>query len=443
MHLAILTVESDKRDVAANKDVAGGYGTVSRFGTSRRARFLSKLKAGGVNCPNISLAYLNAMFTQQGHTVSFHVNELPPSGTDLCLVYTSIIDWRAERDWARRVREAGVKVGLVGPFPGVMPDLFEGSYDLLIKGEPEGLGMQIAETGEFPEGIVEAPEVTDLDQLPFPNWDPFPVHLFSYFPTIRARPFLPVLSSRGCPFSCGHYCPYVAAEGNKWRGRSPDNVMQEILYLQRRYGIQGLVFRDPLFTVKKDRAKEIVRCMRQLERPMEWACETHLNTLDEALIDEMADSGLKTINVGVESADPGVLKHSKRRNASQDRQRELISYCEQRGINITAYYILGMEGDTEAAIKRTIDYAKKLNTLGAQFTISTPYPGTGFYEEMKDRIFEQDFEQFDAYTPVFKHDNLSPQQLLELKDLAFRSYYFRPAWMLKYATHRLAAQLSL
>ena len=436
MHLAILTVETPKGDVAANKDVAGGYGTVSKFGTSHRARFLSKLKAGGVNCPNISLAYLNAIFTGAGHTVTFHVNELPPREADLCLLYTSIIDWQAERDWASRVKEHGVKVGLVGPFPGTKPELFEGCYDLLIKGEPEGLGVMIAETGDFPEGIVEAPEVTDLDSLPFPNWDPFPVHMYSYFPTIRSRPFLPVLTSRGCPFSCGYYCPYVAFEGKKWRGRSPDNVMEEIRYLQRRYGIQGLVFRDPLFTIKKDRAKEIVAGMRGLERRMEWACETHLNTLNEALIDEMADSGLRTINVGVESADPEVLKSSGRRSASLDRQLELVRYCEKRGINITAYYILGMEGETVQSIKRTVAYARKLNTLGAQFTISTPYPGTGFYEEMKDRIIEPDFEKFDAYTPTFKHDNLSSEQLLELKDFAFRSYYFRPAWMIKYFRHR-------
>jgi radical SAM superfamily enzyme YgiQ (UPF0313 family) len=441
LHLAILSINTDKGDVATNKEVAGGYGTVSRFGESHRSRFLSKIKAGEANCPNISLAYLNAIFTQKGHRVSYHINELPDKSTDLCLLYTSIVDWKAERNWALRVKKRGIKVGLVGPFPGTNPELFEGCYDLLIQGEPEGLGLEIAECGSFPEGIIESPIIKDLDTLPFPNWDSFPVHLYSHFPSIRAHPSLPLLSSRGCTFSCGYYCPYVSYEGNTWRGRSPENVIEEILYLQHRYSIQGFVFRDPLFTANKGRVMEIARRLSTLDRKLEWACETHLNTLNSSLIDEMADAGLRTIKVGVESSDPSVLKTSKRRNASLDRQIEIVRYCEKKGINVTAYYILGMQGDTEDSIHRTITYAKKLNTLGAQFTISTPYPGTLFYEEIKGLIYEPDFEKFDAYTPVFQHKNLSHKQLQALKDYAFRSYYFRPSWMIKYINHCLSKNL--
>lgn len=104
------------------------------------------------------------------------------------------------------------------------------------------------------------------------------------------------------------------------------------------------------------------------------------------------------------------------------------------GISIAAFYIIGMENDTWESVEATIKYAKKLNTLVAQFTISTPYPGTRFYDQMKKNglITEGRWSEYDAYTPVFKHKNLSREDLLELKEKAFTSYYFRPAYLLRH-----------
>jgi len=93
-----------------------------------------------------------------------------------------------------------------------------------------------------------------------------------------------------------------------------------------------------------------------------------------------------------------------------------------------------MEGDTEETVEETINYAKKLNTLVAQFTISTPYPGTAFFEKLKNegKMNTFDWEEYDAYTPVSEHEFLSGQKLLALKEEAFVSYYFRPAYLLRH-----------
>ena len=93
-----------------------------------------------------------------------------------------------------------------------------------------------------------------------------------------------------------------------------------------------------------------------------------------------------------------------------------------------------MENDTEESVNKTIDYAKKLNTLVAQFPISTPYPGTAFFEKMRNegKITSFNWEDYDEYTPVFKHKFLSHEQLLALKEKAFVSYYFRLSYFVKY-----------
>ena len=90
-----------------------------------------------------------------------------------------------------------------------------------------------------------------------------------------------------------------------------------------------------------------------------------------------------------------------------------------------------MPNDTKETIKNTINYAKKLNTHVAQFFISTPFPGTEFYEQVKDKIYA-DWESFDSFTPTFMHKNLTPTELLKLKESAYTQYYFRPGYLFKY-----------
>jgi len=146
----------------------------------------------------------------------------------------------------------------------------------------------------------------------------------------------------------------------------------------------------------------------------------------------MYQAGLRHINIGVESASHDVLKKSSRLPIEVAHQNKIIEFCHKNGISIAAFYIIGMEGDTEKSVLRTIDYAKKLNTLVAQFTISTPYPGTAFFEKLKSegKINTFDWEQYDGYSPVLKHETLSAKKMLSLKEKAFVSYYFRPAYLL-------------
>ena len=83
-------------------------------------------------------------------------------------------------------------------------------------------------------------------------------------------------------------------------------------------------------------------------------------------------------------------------------------------------------------IEKTIEYSKWLDTFVAQFFINTPFPGTLDYERNKDNLIESDWEKFDCYTPVVNNRNITPQQLLNLKEKAFVSYYYRPKYAWKF-----------
>jgi len=383
----------------------------------------------------MSYGYLSAFFRRAGHEVI--VGPHVPPDTDLAMIQSSMVEHRAELRTAEEIRRSSrAKIGFIGPFSGAMPELYEAHADFIIRGEPEAWGKRLAD-GEIPSGVVNETAPFKSDDLPVPDWSPFPVRSYSYLPALRERPFLPVLASRGCTFSCS-YCPYPVFY--HWDKRSPDSVVAEIRELVGRYGVRGLLFRDPLFTADRKRVRAICEGLLSDGLKLRWACETRLDLLDESLIDVLYRAGLRVLNVAVESADEAVLAGVKRKNPALRHQEAMVDYCDRKGIRVTVFYVLGLPDDTEETIRRTVQYAKRLNTHVAQFFVCTPFPGTAFYESLKDRIVEPDWEHFDCYTPTFRHDHLGPEQILRLKEWAYCSYYYRPAWLAAFA-QRLARAL--
>jgi radical SAM superfamily enzyme YgiQ (UPF0313 family) len=412
-----------------------GYGWAFHVGRSVPAKLIELVKWAGERVPLMAYGYLSAFFRRAGHEVT--VGPRVPPDADLAIMHSSMIEHTAEVRAAEEIRRTSrAKIGFIGPFAGARPDLYEAHADFIIRGEPEAWGERVA-NGEFPTGVVDGTAHFKADELPFPDWSPFPVRTYSYLPALQQRPFLPVLSSRGCTFSCS-YCPYPVFY--RWDKRSADNVVAEIRELVERFGLRGLLFRDPLFTADRRRVCAIAEGLLAAGLNLRWACETRLDLLDPRLIALLYRSGLRVLNVAVESSDEAVLAGVKRKNPAFDHQESIIRYCDRQGVRVTVFYVLGLPEDTEETIRRTVAYAKRLNTHVAQFFVCTPFPGTAFYESLKDRIFEPNWERFDCYTPTFRHDHLAPEQIQRLKEWAFCSYYYRPAWLFA-AARRLAQAL--
>lgn len=437
MRVALLNPMPARRG-AVNKDISGGFGTVSDFGDTPVARLMTRLKRGGVRYPVLSLAYAAAIFERAGWDVRYGEDERAADGADLALVYTSLVGHDEELAIAARVRgREGLALGFFGPFASVRADLFEPHADFVISGEPEGAIFRLAK-GERLAGRVESPPIERLDSLPFPAWRHFGSAHFRYRPYFPAGAgFFPVLSSRGCTLSCAYYCPYTAVTGRRWRKRSAENVIAELEILVREHGARRVLFRDPLFTLDRSRALALADGIREAGLRLEWVCETHLDYLDEELVDRMRAAGLRTIKVGIESSDRGSLGEVRRHQPKEERIRRLLAHCDRSGVGVVGFYILGLPGDTAESIETTIDYATELNTLGAQFTIATPYPGTRFFDDVSaaDGLLTEDWSRYDIYTPVMRHAHLTPEDLLRAKARAYQRYYFRGAWAGKFLGH--------
>jgi anaerobic magnesium-protoporphyrin IX monomethyl ester cyclase len=430
-HVKIVVLSATRQKNCTLKDVAGGFGTVFTVGNSPFARLLELAKRRIAAIPNITLAYLDSILSRCGASVRVldirTADQLAPA--DLYLISSSIVDCTLERDLGLEAkRRFGSKVGYFGAFASTVPEFFADSADFVVKEEIENIAPALA-AGEIPEGVVSAGFVADLDSLPFPNWDQFEIRRFRYQIITGKGVTLPMLGSRGCPYTC-NYCPYLV--NSKYRVRSPENIVDEIRYLVSKYNIRGIAFRDPNLTFDKRRAHEFAELLLRYKLDVRWGMEARTDRLDPELIGMLFRAGLRSIEVGVESSNEEILRGNRRKAIARDQQELIIDKCHKLGIRVIANYTLGLPNDTIEGIQETIRYAKKLNTFAIQFTVTTPYPGTQFYEHVRHAIFERDWERFNGWTNVYYHSFIRPEELHRLREFAYVSYHLRPRYVWRF-----------
>ena len=237
-----------------------------------------------------------------------------------------------------------------------------------------------------------------------------------------------MLGSRGCPYTC-NYCPYLV--NSKYRVRSPESIVEEIRYLVSRYGIRGISFRDPNLTFNNERARDFAELLLRHNLDIRWGMEARTDRLTPDLVDLLFRSGLRSIEIGVESSNHDLLRQSQRKAVAAAQQEAIVEHCHRLGIRVMPTTRSDCR-TTRSRDPETIRYAKKLNTFAIQFTVTTPYPGTRFYESVKGSIFEKDWERFIGWTSVYRHQNISPDELHRLREYAYVSYHLRPRYVWRF-----------
>jgi anaerobic magnesium-protoporphyrin IX monomethyl ester cyclase len=425
MRVVLADLKSD-RGFVSKDTVVGGYGSrLDPF--SRVTAVMAYLKKHYHDVPSVHMAYVAAILARAGHDVKWTRGETMDG--DVALVLSSLVDYKAETAWADRMRARGVKVGFIGITASKMPHLFEGHYDFILNGEPEGAVMRLAQ-GEIPSGIVVSEQINDLDSLPFPRWDLVTEgRAFKSGIKWSSRPIgggYPLLASRGCPEFCT-YCPHRILAG--YRVRSIANIVDEMERLCDQVKRPYVIFRDPLFTEQRDRVVELCEEILRRGLSLTFEAETRLDRLDVELLDLLHKAGFRAMSFGVESLDPAILKKSGRRPIPQAHQREIIGHCRKIGIVTAAFYVLGFLQDDWSSIAATIDYATDLGSTFAQFKMLTPYPGTPMFKQIEPLLTETDWELFDGFTPTFKHPNLTNHELKFLLGAAYKRFYMRPSYL--------------
>jgi radical SAM superfamily enzyme YgiQ (UPF0313 family) len=142
-------------------------------------------------------------------------------------------------------------------------------------------------------------------------------------------------------------------------------------------------------------------------------------------IKALKEVGLTSITIGIETPDEATLKKYDRVAIKDDKQRDFISQCRQLGVRTVAGFMVGFPEDTGQSIFDVLNYARKVNPTFANFNIVTPYPGTKFYDEIKDQVEDFDHSKYSVYQPVLKYKNLSSGEVQSLHSQCFSKFYFR------------------
>ena len=272
----------------------------------------------------------------------------------------------------------------------------------------------------------------DLDTVPFPDRDtiPWQWYLEAWY---SRRPFMNMMTSRGCPYHCTFCLWPQIMYGHKQRFRSLDNVFEEITGLIRRYGLKEINIDDGTFTTNKRRVIEFCRRLRKEKIRLIWTCNGRVDTLDDEMLAEMKKSGCKMIRLGVESGSQEVLDRI-RKGLTLAQIEEGVRRVKKSGIQALGGFMFGFPYDSRKSVEQTIAFAKKLSPDQVQFSICMCYPGTSLYEYIKDNdlLLAKSFKEFDmTHGPVASTLDMERGGLEHILARAYREFYFRPEFFVQ------------
>jgi anaerobic magnesium-protoporphyrin IX monomethyl ester cyclase len=369
---------------------------------------------------------------------------------DIAVVEIPFSGWsKTAFEVATNVKSANPEILIVlfGLHPSSRPiDCLENKeIDFVIIGEPENTIFELIEAlskrkTDFNEinglGFKEKGktiltkkrnEIEDLDQLPFPARHLLPMDIYAEAVKINPlrgeinKPYTIIITSRGCPYNCV-FCSSCIVWGKKWRPRSAKNVVDEIEQVVNRFGIKQIDFSDDNMTLDRLRMVEICDQIIQRSIKVEWFTPNGIraDTLDESLLRKMKKAGCKKIRIAPESGVQRIVNEVIKKNLDLKKVEQAVILCKKVGIKVGCFFVLGLIGETKQDIEKTIEFAYKLKSLGADtfiFSIAMPLYGTAFYEQAKQNGFLR--EGFCDYAlaatePLVETPEFSAAELQEL-----------------------------
>jgi radical SAM superfamily enzyme YgiQ (UPF0313 family) len=245
------------------------------------------------------------------------------------------------------------------------------------------------------------------------------------FPFARHGRFATVTTTWGCPFSC-FYCnqrgiPPVAREGGE--------VVDELAALDA-LGVRELFFADKAFGFPARTVEPLLDAMRDRFR-FSWSCYFHPMMYRPELLGKMRAAGCHTLIIGLESADfAGLAQYGRRVDPA--RVEALLSHADRLGIDVCADFIVGLEHESEADIRRTIDLALRLPIDFASFNVAAPLPGSGIRQRASEAgkmTFGREGFDTRAAGGVLAETTVPRERIMELRDEAVHRFYTRPGYL--------------
>jgi len=349
---------------------------------------------------------------------------------------------------AKRV-DPGVKTVFFGIHVTALPEetfRMNPDVEMIASGEPEytlrDLAISMRDNKPLGEvaGLIykkgsdivyndKRPFMTNLDELPFPAWDL--INLKGYKLPITNRPFLLVLTGRGCPYPCT-FCAAKSFYGSQPRLRSWRKVVDEMKYVKETYGINDFLFWSENAIVDKKQIQDISSGLAKEVPGVRWVCNGRVDMVDEDLLRAMKKAGCWMIGYGIESATEKILGMMKKKTKPADIERAVL-LTKKAGVEITGHVIVGYPGETKEDILATRKFLKNLDLDYIQVYCSVPFPGSPLYDEAKESgwIASDDWSMFEQNFSIIETPYISAKEVMRLREEIIKDFYLDPRKILK------------
>ncbi len=283
--------------------------------------------------------------------------------------------------------------------------------------------------------VTSRQSALELDTLPFPAYhklDGFPhayrLPIFNY-PTV---PSTSCLSSRGCVYACS-YCDR-SVFGRTFRCNSAEYLYEHLAYLVERFKIRHVNFYDDQFTYNRERIIKFARMICDKPPGITFNCAVRADHIDEELLQHLKDAGCWMISLGIETGDSELLRQY-RKNVDLETLKEKIRMISRAGIRTKGLFMVGLPGETEQSVRRSIDYLRSLPIDDINVSIFTPFPGSPLYRRAKELgHFEEDWKKMDCMHFQFVPEGMSREEMKKLFHLFYRSHFLRLKVLIDYIT---------
>ena len=310
-------------------------------------------------------------------------------------VYSDIL--RQIRDMVRLARQASPEsmVVLGGPHVSAVPvqtlEQFTGA-DFALVGEAEQSLVRLCEalTSGRPydripgilyraEGrVVEGPESVypDLEKIPLPARD-LVARAYQekryYSIMVRRKPVDTLFTSRGCPFHCGFCYNYR----QKYRYRTPDDVVDELTRIRER-GIRDVEIADDTFTGQRRRAIEIFDLIIRQKLDISFRIKSRVDVFTEDLAKKAREAGVYLVAFGMESGSQRMLDAMNKRTTVEMNARA-CALTRKYKMLCHSSWIIGYPGETPESVSETLDFIRKHRPSTVNLAVLRPYPNTEAY----------------------------------------------------------------
>ena len=348
----------------------------------------ASLKAHGVSVELVDCTFLSRREV---------VERVRRSNPQVIGVYSMFSVKKSSLELARLFKDYCDLLVVGGPLPTLDPAGFLGVFDVAVIGEGEETMVELVDCFERGAGFsgvrgvaykeggrvrFTSPRgfVGDLDGLPFPSRELFDnVAYKRYYAGRYGYTTTPLISSRGCPFTCD-FCSRPVF-GTSFRARSAGNIVDEVEAVAG-LGYDRVWFADDCFTL--DRGHLLDVCGELVGRGvgLGWECLSRVDTMSREVAVGMRRAGCVRVFFGIESGNDRILGLMNKL-VTVEQARRAVYVAKAAGLQVGAFFIVGYPGESDGSVLDTLRFASGLPLDYLSFTLPYPIPGTALFERVK------------------------------------------------------------